>query len=165
MNVSRLSIGMGAKCAIAGCAILALSALSSPAAIAVDDEEFPLVQGVRFGQIPYEFENTFFSNNRDYYRNRTLPGQLKRIFGPFPENSMFRDARAVNKLYLETQFQQMNSGPILRTVDLPSPFQYSLRTLPPPVVVAPIEVTPLPIAPPAPAPIVPPPSRPVPALW
>jgi hypothetical protein len=166
MKVSQLNIGIGSKCAIAGCVFLALSVVSSTAAIAVDDEDFPLVQGVRFGQIPYEFENAFFSHNRDFYRNRSFTGQLKRIFGPFPENSTARDGRAVNELYLRTQFQQMNSGPILRTVDLPTPFQYSLRTLPPPVVVAPIEVIPAPIVPPvAPAPLPVQPTRPVPALW
>jgi len=168
MKVSHSNIGIGSKCVIAGCAMITLSAIMGSAAIASDEDDFPIVQGVRFGQIAHEFEDEFFSHDRDYYRNRSFPGQLKRIFGPFPENSMFRDAKAVNELYLETQFKQMNSGPILRTVDLPSPFQYSLRTLPPPVVVAPVEVAPVPIIPPVEsvAPLTPvQPPKPVPALW
>ena len=167
MKIGDYCVHVASKCAIAGFAAMSLVTVFSPAAIAVDPEEFPLFQGVRFGEIPYRFEQEFFSNSPDFATNRTLTGQLKRIFGPFPENSFFRDARAVNELYLETQYKQMNSGPIIRTVDLPSPFQYSLRTLPPPAVVAPIEAVPPPtvIAPPAPAPAPVAPARPIPALW
>lgn len=166
MKSGNFYVGIGSKGLIVGLAAVSLSAVFSTAAIAVDDEDFPVVQGVRFGQIPYEFENAFFSNDRDYFRNRSFPGQLKRIFGPFPENSMFRDARNVNQLYQETFYKQMNSGPILRTIDLPSPFQYSLRTLPPPAVVAPVEVSPPPIVVTPPAPVAPAPTPgPVPALW
>lgn len=167
MKIGDFYVGMGARWAIAGLAITLLPAGFCRDAIAQSNEEFPVVQGVRFGQVTHEFENAFFSNNRDFAGNRTLTGQLKRIFGPFPENSMFRDARAVNELYRETFFKQMNSGPILRTIDLPSPFQSSLRTLPPPVVVAPIEPPPIVVTPPVVPPIAPAPpaARPVPALW
>lgn len=165
MKIGDHYVGIAHICAIAGVTALTFSTAFSTAAIAVDAEEFPLFQGVRFGQVPYEFEQRFFSNSPDFATNRTLTGQLKRIFGPFPENSFFRDGRAVNELYLETQYRQMNSGPIIRTVDLPNPFQYSLRTLPPPVVAAPIPVGPPPtvIAPAVPAPVAP--ARPIPALW
>lgn len=168
MRIRNLGVGVGSKCMIAGLAAITFSTALSTAAIAVDEQDFPVVQGVRFGQTTYEFENTFFSHDRDYYINRTFKGQLKRIFGPFPENSMARDGSDVHNLYQETFFKQMNSGPIIRTIDLPSPFQYSLRTLPPPVVVSPVEVTPPPVVvtPPEPvAPVTPPPAKPVPALW
>ncbi|MDX2240299.1 MAG: hypothetical protein NW224_06430 [Leptolyngbyaceae cyanobacterium bins.302] len=166
MKIGDLCVGIGFKGAIVGLSTITLSTVFSAAAIAQDAEDFPLVQGVRFGQVAHEFEDAFFSHNRDYVRNRSFTGQLKRIFGPFPENSMNRDLREVHDLYQETFFKQMNSGPILRTVDLPSPFQYSLRTLPPPAVVAPIESPPPVVITPPVAPVAPvAPAKPVPALW
>ncbi len=154
------------QCAIAGLTFATLSTVAAPRAIA-DDQNFPTIQGVRFGQIPYEFENTFFSNTGDYYKNRSLGGQLQWLFGPFPENSMNRDSKAIHKLYLQTQYRQMNSGPIVRTLDLPTPFPYSLRTQPAPIVAAPIDAGPVFVEPPVapPAPLTPPPQKPVPGLW
>ncbi len=169
MRFGRFLADVGHRCAIASLATLSLSACLATGAIAREVDDFPVLpQGVRFGEIPYEFENQFFSHDRDYVRNRSFTGQLKRIFGPFPENSMNRDSKATYQLYRETFYKQMNSGPVLRTVDLPSPFQYSLRTLPPPPVVAPIEVVPPPAAIEVPTPIAPSKPvapKPVPALW
>lgn len=168
MNFGNRFIRFGYKWAIAGLALTAITTLSSQAAIADDSEDFPVFQGVRFGEVTNKFENEFFSHDHNYYRNRSFTGQLKRIFGPFPENSMYQDANDVHKLYLQTFYKQMNSGPILRTVDLPNPFQFSLRTLPPPVVAQPVQIVepPLVVTPPV-APAIPQsvPQRPVPALW
>lgn len=167
MKLKPYSVGFGGHWAIAVVAATAVVPLLGVAAIANDVEDVPFIQGVQFGSVPFQFEHEFFSNSREYSRNRTLPGQLKRIFGPFPENSMSRDQRNVHQLYLETQYKQMNSGPIIRTVDLQNPFQASLRTLPPPVVAAPIPplgVQPPIVAPPVAVPAVPTPA-PVPALW
>lgn len=163
-------VRVGYQCAIVAIGVTTLSAIMSTAAIADDPEDFPLFQGVRFGEVTNEFERTFFGHNRNYYDTRKTPGQLKRIFGPFPENSMYRDAEDVQRLYRETFYKQMNAGPIIRTIDLPTPFQSSLRTLPAPVVVAPVQVveppvfTPEPVTPIAPtAPVAP--QKPVPGLW
>jgi len=166
MKIGDYYVGIACKCAIAGVTVLTLATAFSTAAIAVDPEQYPLFQGVRFGEIPYRFEERFFSNSPDFATNRTLTGQLKRIFGPYPENSFFRDSRAVNEIYSETQYRQMNSGPIIRTADLPNPFQFSLRTLPPPVIAAPLPSGPpttIIVTPPVTAPTNP--ARPVPALW
>jgi hypothetical protein len=166
MKFGSQFIRLSCQCAVVGFTVATASTLFAPMAKAgdVDNENFPVVQGVRFGQIPYEFEQTFFSHDRDYYRNREILGQFKWLFGPFTENSMAKDGKDVNKLYQRTMFQQMNSGPIVRTLDLPSPFSYSVRTLPPPVVAVPVEVVPAPIAPAVPqAPASP--QKPVPALW
>lgn len=168
MKIGSYFVNIGSKCVIAGLVLTTVSAVFSSAAIADDDdyENYPVVQGVRFGQTAYEFERTYFSHGPDYYRNRTVPGQLKRILGPFPDRAIEEDAKDVNKLYQETFFKQMNSGPILRTVDLPNPFQFSLRTLPPPVVAGPLDVVqpPVIVTPPVePVPVRP--QAPVPALW
>ncbi len=168
MKLERYSIGLSKHWAIALIAAASLVSALGTAAIADDVEDVPFIQGVQFGSIPFQFEQEFFSNSHTYNRNRTFTGQLKRIFGPFPENSMSRDQRNVHQLYLETQYRQMNSGPIIRTIDLQSPFQASLRTLPPPVVATPIPPVGIepPIAAPSPvAPTAPAKPRPVPALW
>ncbi|MBF2027710.1 MAG: hypothetical protein IGS48_13245 [Oscillatoriales cyanobacterium C42_A2020_001] len=168
MKLERYSVGLSGRWAIAIVAAATFVPVFSTAAIANDVEDIPFIQGVQFGSIPYQVEHEFFSNNREYTRNRTFTGQLKRIFGPFPENSMSRDLDNVHQIYLETQYKQMNSGPIIRTVDLQSPFQASLRTLPPPVVAAPIPpigVEPPIITPPIAAPTAPVKPGPVPALW
>jgi hypothetical protein len=173
---SRL-ISIACPCAIAGLTALSLSTVLSSGAVAQlikDDEEnytsapFPTVGGVPFGQTLYEFNEAFFSHNRTFFRNRTLPGQLKTIFGPFTENNMMRDGRAVNRLYSEVLYRQMNAGPIVRTLDLPTPFPASLRTLPRPTVAIPVQAVEPPLADPPPMarPATPtPPAQPVPALW
>ena len=170
MKFGHFWIQVGYQCAIAGLVALPLSVGFAHQAIAGSDDFPVLPQGVRFGEIPYEFENQFFSNGRDFVSNRTFKGQLKRWFGPFPENSINRDSKAVQGLFRDTLYHQLNSGPVLRTVDLPNPFQFSLRTLPPPPVVTPVEVIPPPIVD-RPLPVVPEdrpaatPAKPIPALW
>jgi hypothetical protein len=168
MNVIRHFAKVASVCAIAGLATPMALAMFPAAAIA-DDDTVPLVTGVRFGEILNEYDSAYFSHGRTYYFNRTLPGQLKYLLGPFPDVEVYKDGKDINKLYRETLYRQMNSGPILRTIDLPTPFPFSLRTLPQPVLTgvidSPAPVSPLPIAPP-PAVLPPAPKPgPVPALW
>ncbi len=165
MNFESLSMSIGCRCAIAGLAAATVGIGFSTAAIAQD---FPLVSGVPFGQIPYEFDNAFFSNERNFYGDVSIRGQLKFLFGPFVENSIAGDGKAINKLYREVLYRQMNAGPIIRTLDLPTPFQYSVRDLPSSVVVLPNDAVPPPVTifPQAPQPLPQPiPQKPVPGLW
>jgi hypothetical protein len=123
--------------------------------------------------IPDEFERAFFSNDRDFYANRRFDRQINYMFGVgavirngFPENEITRDGRAVNILYREVLASQLASGPLVRTRDLPSPFNQSLLTLPigenPSGILRPAPT--LPIMPPIPSPTAPQ-RQPVPALW
>jgi hypothetical protein len=125
------------------------------------------------GTIPYEFLEEFYSHDGNYFQNRTFLRQLAYIFGPFPENEIVRDSREADQLYQQVLARQLATGPILRTVDLPNPFNQTVGTLPrpqadvpplpvqPPVVVP--QAEPEVIAPPAPTPAEP--AVPVPALW
>jgi hypothetical protein len=158
--------------AIAGLAGSAVSTLFISTAFAADPNEdhsdAPLVTGVRFGEILNEFDDAYFSHDRTFYRNRTLPGQAKYLIGPFPENEIAKDGKDVNKLYREVLYRQMNAGPIIRTADLPTPFPFSIRTLPASSVSAsPIEVTPAPAFVPSAVnpPVAPPAQGPVRGLW
>ncbi|HEY9753259.1 MAG TPA: hypothetical protein V6C46_09925 [Coleofasciculaceae cyanobacterium] len=122
-----------------------------------------------FAPVPNAFDEAYFENNKIFFRNRDLDRQLGFIFGvpDFVENEITKDGKQVFDTYRTQMSAQLRSGPILRTPDLPTPFTYSLLTLPGPVS-SPIGAPPTvggPIAAPVP-PLTPlPPNRPIPSLW
>jgi hypothetical protein len=119
-----------------------------------------------------KFEKAMYTHDQDYFTNRSGFRQISYMFGPgilvrdsFPENEVYRDGRAVHRLYREAMSRQM-SGRVLRVVDHPNPFRYTVRNLP--IMVS----TPIPPATSSLGPDVygspatPPPSAvPIPALW
>lgn len=115
----------------------------------IDAEEYPTLQD--------EIEDTFFTEIGDLYRNNGLLGDLRDLFGPFPENAIVRDAARLNDLYREALLIQTTSDPTIRTPDLTNPFEESLLTIEPymppeptpPVFVPPV-VRSVPTAPPPP---------------
>lgn len=180
MKFGSCLISIACPCAIAGLTALSLSTVLSSGAIAQvvvtagsQYTDFPTVGGVPFGQVYNEFTEAYFSHGRDFFGSANIPGQLKTIFGTpgFPENSAARDAKEVYQVYQATMYRQLNAGPIVRTLDLPSPFPASLRTLPRPAVAIPVQAVEPPLAAPPPMarplPQTPPakPAGPVPALW
>lgn len=83
------------------------------------------------------FSRAFFTNAPDLYRDRSLLRQLNTFFGiasltrnSFPENEYARDARLINILYQDALRQQAGST-VLRTPDLPNPYDSSLFSQPP----------------------------------
>lgn len=83
------------------------------------------------------FNRAFFKNDLDFYRNRSIGRQLDLILGPgslirnsFPENEIRRDAELVNILYRDTLQQQVSRDPIIRTPDLPNPYETSVLQSP-----------------------------------
>jgi hypothetical protein len=94
-----------------------------------------------FEPIPVEtvsdaFERAFFAESGDFYLNRTLPRQAAYIIGPglpgraaFPDLEIERDAERINRLYRDVLDQQVSSDPVIRTPDLPNPFNSSVRLL------------------------------------
>ncbi|MFM7450730.1 MAG: hypothetical protein ACKO24_19280 [Leptolyngbyaceae cyanobacterium] len=121
-----------------------------------------------FAPVPNAFDEAYFENNKIFFRNRELDRQLGFIFGvpDFVENEITKDGQQVFDTYRAQMSAQLRSGPILRTPDLPTPFSYSLFTLPAPVS-SPIGSPPIMGGPIAPVPpLTPPPlNRPVPSLW
>jgi len=79
----------------------------------------------------------YFSHNKPVYQNQLLPRQLYFIFGPsfnlfqgnYPEIEINRDAKAVHDFYVEALRLQNTSGPVLRTRNLPNPYNTSLLQL------------------------------------
>ncbi len=73
----------------------------------------------------------FFNQTGDIYRNRGIDRQATFLFGlSYPENEYTSDAAAVEKLYKQGMYQQGGSGKVVRTEDLPNPFNSSIRTTP-----------------------------------
>lgn len=80
--------------------------------------------------IPQAFEDAYFSSGENFYRNRQVPRNLTWFLGPFPENEIARDGKAVNSVYEDVLTQQTSDGPIIRTPDAENPYQSSLLTEP-----------------------------------
>lgn len=155
------------RSAIASLTVMTFSSAIVPAAKAQDTIRFSPV--TRLQTIPEKFDEVYFRRSPDYFTNRSIIRQLLFLTGPFPENEVASDARGVSNLYYETISRQLNNFPIVRTPDLPNPFNESLLTLPklvnsPPLLVEqpPFVSSPI-VAPPVTQP--PQPQGPVPALW
>lgn len=83
------------------------------------------------------FNRAFFKNDPDFFRNRSFGRQLDFILGTpslrgnsFPENEISRDAEVVDIVYQDGLEQQVSSGPIIRTRDLPNPYETSILRSP-----------------------------------
>ena len=113
----------------------ASSLLASAAMAEPDPSKY---EPIRLIPLDEAFNRAFFRDSGNFYQNRTLQGQFEYMFGPgvpgragFPDLTIERDAERVNKLYMYALDQQVSSDPILRSPDLPNPFNSSLRQLTP----------------------------------
>ncbi|NES63978.1 MAG: hypothetical protein F6K24_01225 [Okeania sp. SIO2D1] len=111
---------------------LALATISSIFALATSAQE---PEPVEIIVLPEAFNRAFMDESGDFFENRSLGRQVDWMFGPgsnfggsFPENEITRDGKTVYQLYLYTLEQQVSSDPIIRTLDLPNPFNSSLRS-------------------------------------
>ena len=83
------------------------------------------------------FNRAYFRNDPEFFRNRSLKRQIDLILGPgslfrnsFPENEILRDAKLVDILYQDVLEQQASSDPIIRTPDLPNPYETTILLSP-----------------------------------
>lgn len=128
-------MGIGYKGTIIGLAVIALSTVAASAASAQESFTNPTTGVVN--NIPDQFDQVQFSNDRDFFRNRSIPRQVSYIFGPgilirnsFPENEIARDGKAIYQFYQDLLSRQMSSRSVIRTPDLPTPFNQSIRDIP-----------------------------------
>jgi hypothetical protein len=162
-------MGISYKGTIIGLAVIALSTVAASAVSAQQDFDLPTT-GVP-NNIPDQLNQVQFSNDRDYFRNRSIPRQVSYIFGPgilirnsFPENEIARDGSAIFDFYQDMLARQMSSRSVIRTPDLPNQFNLSIQELPVETALPPSTAFP-PIDSTSPRPT-PPQTRPqVPALW
>ncbi|MCA2691370.1 MULTISPECIES: porin [unclassified Microcystis] len=124
--------------------------LSSPSAIAqrspattpapVKTQQLQLVPSpdtaVGFNNIPGLFNRAVNNNTGRFYDYTSILGQFNsregwRTFmqGSYFDNMITRDAKLVETLYYDVM-QQQQSGPLIRTQDLPNPFDTSLQENP-----------------------------------
>lgn len=120
--------------------------------------------------IPEALLDAFYTRGGNFYQNRDFPRSFTWFLGPFPENDIAADGRAVSRFYQQYLIWQAQSEPVVRTPDLASPFESSLLVAPiyeeeavPASVAPPTFILPPQALPPAPPPAQP--SRPVPALY
>ncbi len=150
-------------------AAIALSPLLLPTSSLAQEAVFAEPDGDRtYELIPEAFDDTFFSNDQTFFRNRGIGRQLMWIFGPGTENEIWRDGESIHELYVELFEEQISTTSRMRTPDLVNPYETSLMLTPISEIGArEFEDTgfrqpiPAPAAPPAPAPA----PTPVPALW
>src|SRR5919199_1728340 len=122
-------------------AALAQTSPSSPAEVTTSprtldlDASFPTPPN-RLETVSEAFNRAFFQDSGDYYRNLSIPRQLSHFIGPglpggagFADLELERDAKRLNRLYNEALELQVSSDPVIRTPDLPNPFNSSLRLL------------------------------------
>lgn len=83
------------------------------------------------------FNRAFFKNDPEFFQNRSIKRQLDFLLGPgslsrdsFPENEIMRDGKLIDILYQDVLNQQANSDPLIRTRDLPNPYETSILTSP-----------------------------------
>ncbi|WP_254566868.1 hypothetical protein [Oscillatoria sp. HE19RPO] len=111
------------KSAIGVLALLGASVVVPPEAVA---------QSLPGRNIAEQFEEAFFRSSDTFYQNRSIFDQISFYLLPltYPERQAERDAERINKLYHAVMELQTSSDPVLRTPDLPNPFDESLLTLP-----------------------------------
>jgi hypothetical protein len=116
---------------VASLSALAASAIAEP-------KNTSNSQPVRSEPLPDTFNRAFFNESGDLFRNNGLEGQIRYIFGPgtllrpgFPEDQEVRDAQVLHELYRDVLDQQISGAPIIRTPDLPNPFNTSILMMPP----------------------------------
>ncbi len=124
----------GLRILLRGLVVAASTVMASTALAQTEPSDF---EPVRLETIPDTFERAFFNESGTFYENRSLRRQLEYIIGPggigsagFPDLELERDAELINILYEDTLNRQFASDPVIRTPDLPNPFDTSVRLLP-----------------------------------
>jgi hypothetical protein len=108
----------------------------SPTVQAQEKSQEPL-KPIRVYSVTETIDKAFFFESKDFYENRTSFRQFQFLFGAdakrgavFPEMEIERDGKLMNTLYNDMLYQQSSSDPIIRTPDLPNPYNSSLRMMP-----------------------------------
>lgn len=105
---------------VAAAAIFPLAATAQPASSTTSSS---------YGSPADTFNRAYFKNDPSYFRNQSYVRQLDAIFGfrdSFPETEIQRDAELVDFLYQDVLRQQYSVAPVIRTRDLPNPYNTSI---------------------------------------
>ena len=84
------------------------------------------------------FNDAFYQNARSFFQNRSIYSQINWILGQgsiirsgYPDKQIERDVRGIHSLYEDAIDQQVASDPVIRTPDLPNPYDSSVMMMPP----------------------------------
>ncbi len=108
--------------------LMALAAASTVSTAAMAQEK-PTTTFKPLVSIPDAVDRAFFGSAESFQDVGRQTGALIGV-PKFPENAIARDAAHVHRIYRDLLHQQVSSGPIIRTVDLPNPYNTSILTLP-----------------------------------
>lgn len=111
---------------------IALSASSSLIAIAANAQDASAPVFRPRETIPNATNRAFFGSLGEFSDRNPLRATQTILGTPFgyPENQISRDGERVHRLYVDLLNQQVSSDPLMRTADLPNPFNLSVQTLP-----------------------------------
>ncbi len=113
-------------------AILATICVGSPAKA----QTTPINQSSQYETLADRFEQVFYTNDKDYFENRSFLQQLDFLIGigslktSFIENEIDADTKALTILYKDALLQQGSSDQVVRTRDLPNPYETSILQSP-----------------------------------
>jgi hypothetical protein len=105
---------------------IALGTASSLGAIAVNAQETEVFRPRE--TVPNAMNRAFYGSMGEFSDRNPL-SSVETIIG-IPENRISRDGERVHRLYVDLMNQQVSSDPLIRTADLPNPFNLSVQTLP-----------------------------------
>lgn len=88
----------------------------------------------------------YYSNDKPAYQDQVFPRQLFFLLGPsfnllqgnYPENEITKDAVVIHNLYVEALRLQNSSDPVIRTRNLPNPYNTSVLLLLPNIIETPV---------------------------
>ena len=112
-----------ASIATASVVLVGNNAIAQEARQRIDTDIFPLVTS----DVAEQMEEVFYTNDQPYYTNRGIPRQISTFFGiGLLDNEINDDARLIHEFAEQLWEEQARSGPLVRTPDLPNPYQSSL---------------------------------------
>ncbi len=110
--------------------VLSLMALvaASTVSTAVTAQERPAAFKPR-ETIPNAVDRAFFGSSEGF---QDFKRPIEALIGipRFPENGIARDGDRLDRIYRDLLIQQAANDPLIRTVDLPNPYNTSILTLP-----------------------------------
>jgi hypothetical protein len=80
--------------------------------------------------VPDAVDQAFYGSTGNNFQDVRKPIESLVGVPGFPENLIGRDSARINRVFRDLLTQQVSSDPIIRTPDLPNPYNASILTLP-----------------------------------
>jgi hypothetical protein len=110
--------------------LLGAIALLSPHTVKAEEVKLDF-NPTNFQPFAEPFNNTYKKHSGDFFQNTSFFSPLIDFLGlPFPEEAATKDAENLLRLYRQGMQDQFSSTPVIRTTDLPSPYNTSIMNMP-----------------------------------